>query len=78
MAWLSFERFKIISYQTPLKLDQQEDDLENFNFAGIFDLMIGFDGNLPEDIGFFDFNLLTFGVDGEVVGFQTLSQETCN
>ena len=80
MAWLSFDRFKVLRFETQLDLDQEgATSIEtNYNFSALgFDFMIGFDGNLPEEIGYFDVNLLTFSEDGQVTELEPLSTQEC-
>ena len=79
MAWNSFDRFKIASFDKKLDLTEAGGDTtDDLNFAALnFNVMIGFDAPLEARIGRFDFNLISFNATGAVQDMQPLSTYPC-
>ena len=79
IAWHSFERFNILTYDTPLMLNEASGySADNLNLQKAkFEFMVGFDRNLPPEIGRIELSLLTVGADGQVSEIEILSTIPC-
>lgn len=83
LAWHSFDKFKVTSYATKVR-DESDSEKDSTLKAYLnlahqdFDFMIGFDQIVPEELGHFDFNLLTYGADGTLLELQSIEATECS
>ena len=76
MAFNSFDKFKITGYESRITFEEGAYTTDDLNFeSNKLDFMIGFDRLVPTEVGRFDFSILTFGTDREIIGLDSIESK---